>query len=368
MSNKRPISPRALQGSALNYKSVIFSSPLEDSLFGLHVRAELLVDIGVVVLGHGLVRVLVVVVEVADPLLDRTVEAEHALLEHQHPLAHLADRAAGVAHVEQRASLVADLLHPGHALLLERSVTHSEDLINEEDVRVGVHGDREAEPGEHSRGVVAHRGVEELPDVGELHDLLELALGLGLGHAQDGRVQVHVVPTGELRVEARTGRDQPRDAPSRQNLARVGAHHSVDHLQQGALAGPVESHEADRLAMLDRERHVIDGQERVADLLASDRRDRDLLDRAVIPHRELLTGMPGDDGLAHHRRSAIFVSSRVKASWASTSTTSTAPSMMKPRANRWSGIDSGGSAWDPTVGTHRQRCMSSTATVSGFAK
>src|SRR3954469_6197993 len=125
MSNKRPISPRALQGSALNYKSVIFSSPLEDSLFGLHVRAELLVDIGVVVLGHGLVRVLVVVVEVADPLVDRTVEAEHALLEHQHPLAHFANRGARVADVEQRASLFADLLHPGHALLLERSVTHS---------------------------------------------------------------------------------------------------------------------------------------------------------------------------------------------------------------------------------------------------
>src|SRR3954467_4131131 len=115
MSNKRPISPRALQGRALNYKSVIFSSPLEDSLFGLHVRTELLVDVGVVVLGHGLVRVLVVVMEVADPLVDRTVEAEHALLEHQHALAHFADRGARVADGEQRASPFAGLMPPGPA-------------------------------------------------------------------------------------------------------------------------------------------------------------------------------------------------------------------------------------------------------------
>ena len=40
---------------------------------------------------------------------------------------------------------------------------------------------------------------------------------------------------------------------------------AVDQLEQRALAGAVEAHEADRLALLDREGDVVEGRERVAD-------------------------------------------------------------------------------------------------------
>ena len=93
-----------------------------------------------------------------------------ALLEDEHPVAHLAHRAGRVADVEEGAAAVADLLHLLQALLLERLVPHREHLVGEEDVGVDVDGDREAEPGVHARGVVADRGVEELADVGELDD------------------------------------------------------------------------------------------------------------------------------------------------------------------------------------------------------
>ena len=42
-----------------------------------------------------------------------------------------------------------------------------------------MHRDGEPEPRVHAPGVVPDRGVEELPDVGELLDRVELALGLG---------------------------------------------------------------------------------------------------------------------------------------------------------------------------------------------
>ena len=81
-----------------------------------------------------------------------------ALLQHQHPVAHLAHRPGGVADVEQGRAAVADLLHPRQALLLEGPVPHREHLVGEEDVGVDVDGDREAEPGGHARTCSARPG------------------------------------------------------------------------------------------------------------------------------------------------------------------------------------------------------------------
>ena len=85
-------------------------------------------------------------------------------------------------------------------------------------------------------------------------------------HAEDRGVEVDVVAAGELRVEAGAGRDQAGDPAAGEHLAGVGPHHAVDQLEQRALAGAVEPHQADRLALLDGEGDVVDGQEGVADL------------------------------------------------------------------------------------------------------
>src|SRR3546814_20080291 len=66
-------------------------------------------------------------------LVDVAVEADPAVLEHDHPVAHLPDRAGGVADVEAGAAAVADLVHLLHALALERLVPHSQRLVGPED-------------------------------------------------------------------------------------------------------------------------------------------------------------------------------------------------------------------------------------------
>ena len=212
----------------------------------------------VVVLGS-IVVLVVVVLQVADALVDRAVEAEPALLEDQHPVAHLAHRAGGVADVEQGAALVADLLHPRQALLLERPVPDREHLVDQEDVGVGVHRDREAEPGEHARRSSAPPGCRgTCPMSANSTIWSNLRFGLRLGHAEDRGVEEDVLPAGQLRVEAGAGRDQAGDPAPGQHLAGVGPHHAVDQLEQRALARAVEAHQPDRLALLDGERDVVD--------------------------------------------------------------------------------------------------------------
>src|SRR6185436_12656041 len=53
----------------------------------------------------------VFVVDELDALVDVPVEGHPPLVQHDHPVAHLADRARGVADVEQGAPTVTDLLH-----------------------------------------------------------------------------------------------------------------------------------------------------------------------------------------------------------------------------------------------------------------
>ena len=73
-----------------------------------------------------------------------------------------------------------------------------------------------------------------------------LPVGLGLGHAEDRGVEEDVLAAGELGVEAGAGGDQAGDPAAGEHLAAVGPHHAVDQLEQGALAGAVEAHQADR--------------------------------------------------------------------------------------------------------------------------
>ena len=70
----------------------------------------------------------------------------------------------------------AEVLHPAEALLLELGVADGEHLVDEQDLRLEVRGDREREPHVHPARVALHGRVDELLDLGELDDLVELAL------------------------------------------------------------------------------------------------------------------------------------------------------------------------------------------------
>ena len=62
-------------------------------------------------------------------------------------VAHLLDAAQTVADQEHRPGALPQLGHLGVGLLAERGVTGGQRLVDHQDVRLHVHGHREADPG-----------------------------------------------------------------------------------------------------------------------------------------------------------------------------------------------------------------------------
>ena len=151
-------------------------------------------------------------------LTSRAPRLQSALLDVDRGGAKLANAVHVVADEHHRAAAAADVVHLAQALLLERGVADGEHLVDEQDLRLEVRGDREGQAHVHAARVVLDRRVEELLDLGERDDLVELALDLGPPHAEDGAVQVDVLAAGELGMEAgarlraatRRGRAAPR--------------------------------------------------------------------------------------------------------------------------------------------------------------
>ena len=88
------------------------------------------------------------------------------------------DRRHVVTDEEDRPAFSADVVHLAEALPLERGVADGENLVDDEDLRLQVRGDGEAEPHVHAARVALHRRVEELLDLGEVDDLVEPAVDL----------------------------------------------------------------------------------------------------------------------------------------------------------------------------------------------
>ena len=107
---------------------------------------------------------------------------------------------------------------PVHALALERLVADREHLVHEQHVGVDVHGHRERQPDVHAGRVELHLGVDELPIPRKATIVVEARGGLLAGQAQDGRVEVDVLPAGQVGVEPGTeleqrGQPAPVSAP-----------------------------------------------------------------------------------------------------------------------------------------------------------
>jgi len=107
-----------------------------------------------------------------------------------------------VADKKHGAAGAGDLVHLAEAAFLEFGIADGQDLIDDEDlwVQMGCHG--KGQPDLHPAGVPLDRCVNELFHPGKAHDVVEFAADLGLGHPQDGPVEVDVFPAGEFGMEA----------------------------------------------------------------------------------------------------------------------------------------------------------------------
>ena len=126
--------------------------------------------------------------------------------------------------------------------------------------------DREREPDLHAARVALHGRVEEPLDLGERDDLVELARHLGLAHAEDRGIQVHVLAAGQLRVETGSHFEQAADAAEDRRAPARRPGDPREDLQQRRLAGAVPADDPDGLAGGDLEGDVL---ERPQELVAA---------------------------------------------------------------------------------------------------
>jgi hypothetical protein len=174
---------------------------------------------------------------------------------------------------------------PRVALLLKGLVPDRKHLVEQQQVGVDVHRDREPEPHVHPRRVRAHGDVGEGLELGEAQDLLDVLVDVAALEAVDRRVEVDVLAPRELRVEAGADLDQRADASADRKRAGRRREDPRDQLEQRRLARAVPPDDPEGLARLDVEIDVAQRPElaRLRELPAEDR----LLQRAGRRERDL---------------------------------------------------------------------------------
>src|SRR5690606_30796593 len=164
--------------------------------------------------------------------------------------------------------------------------------------------------------------------------VVEYPVNLAGREREDRAVEVDVLATGEVGMEAGAQLEQRGDPPTGAHHPRARAQRAGHTLEQGGLARAVVPEQADGLALEDRERHVVEGEELLGPAPAP---DEALLQRpgAVVAQLEAL-GDPVDldgDG-AHYSSSPKSASSRPNSHSAPRSSSS-AKSPTMPRRPRY---------------------------------
>ena len=136
----------------------------------------------------------------------------------------------------------------GESTAAGRTRPHRQSLVHDVHIGVEVGEEREGEPHEHPRGVLADRLVDELADLGELED--------------GGQAVTHVPAPGKprscalwktfcrpvSRAEPRAELQQGHHAPSHLERSGCGIEGPGEDLQQRALPGAVDADDSQAFA------------------------------------------------------------------------------------------------------------------------
>src|SRR5438132_1173170 len=146
-----------------------------------------------------------------DDVVRRPLGADMPLIEPDPSLAPSRHRPKIVGNEHDRLLRGAELADLGEAFVLEVLVPDREHLVDEEDVRLEVHRDRESEAHVHAARVRLHGSVEEAADVGKL-----LYRGHGPVHllpreAEKRAIEIRVFAAAEIGVESGTDLEQRGD-------------------------------------------------------------------------------------------------------------------------------------------------------------
>ena len=154
------------------------------------------------------------------------------------------------------------------ALGLKRLISHREDLVDNQDVGIDVHGDGKGQPHVHAARVRAEGLMDEIADSGEFDDFVEAGFGLPAAQSQESGIQEDVFRSGQIRMEAGAQFEKGRHAARHGDAALSGLAQSGDETQQGALAGAVAAHDGQGFAALHLKGDVLESVEDVRTLAA----------------------------------------------------------------------------------------------------
>jgi hypothetical protein len=224
------------------------------------------------------------------------------VVEQHGPVAQLAHLVQAVAHEDDGAALPLEPPDAVEALALERLVPDGEDLVDQEDLRVDVHGDGEGQPHVHAARVELDLGVDELRDAGEVDDLVEVGVGLLAREPEDRGVEVDVLPAGEVAVEPGPQLEQRGQPATALDVPGRRREDAADDLEQGALARAVVPDEPRGAAGAERQVDVPQRPELLGVLLRAPGVDQPLLERLVLAQGELLRDVVDPDDVGHRLR------------------------------------------------------------------
>ena len=123
---------------------------------------------------------------------------------------HLLD---AVGHEKHRRIPIHHLADAFFTFILELVVSHRQDLVDDQDIRVHNGGDGKAQPRQHTGGKVLDGHVYEPLQPGEGNDIVEALLQHLLGIADQGPVQEDILPGCQVVVEAGSQLNHGSDGP-----------------------------------------------------------------------------------------------------------------------------------------------------------
>ena len=111
---------------------------------------------------------------------------------------------------EDGTGVLTDLPDTALGTVTELLVTDVERLVDDEDLVLHRGRNRELQTLGHTRGVSAHRQVDEVLEPGELDDVVELLVDLVTGEPQSQGSENDVASTGEIRNQCGTDTEEVR--------------------------------------------------------------------------------------------------------------------------------------------------------------
>jgi hypothetical protein len=148
------------------------------------------------------------------------------------------------------------LAHPLETALLKTHIAHSQNLVNQQHIRVHVSSHAKPQARIHPRRIALDWRVNKALQPGKGHDLVEPGVNLLAAQAQDSAVEVDVLPPGEFGMKAGTQFDERRHPPVDLYLTFGRSGDAREQFQRGGLASTVRTDDPQRLTWADLKAHV----------------------------------------------------------------------------------------------------------------